>query len=197
MKNLLRYKWYVVGLLLVFGMVLVYTGMAGRILQRVHITLLKAGLIEPQEVVTAEFEPRELPDETATNFVLTDEKGQSIPLADFRGKPVFLNQWATWCAPCIAEMPGIQELYGRTGKEVHFLMVSRDRDFQKALDFKAEKGYEFPVYRVEGSMPGIFRSRTIPVTYLITSKGNQMYRYEGMREYNTEAFQDFLLGLGQ
>ncbi len=197
MKRLLKYKWLLAGLLVVLGFILVSTGMAGRILQGIHFRLLRAGIVEPREVAASEFEPRDLPIETAATFMLIDEDGRSVPLSGFKGKPVFMNQWATWCAPCIAEMPGIHKLYKRTGSDVHFLMVSRDRDFQKALDFKAQKGYEFPIYRVAGTMPDIFKSRTIPVTYLIGSGGNRMFRYEGMRDYDTEAFQDFLLGLTQ
>ena len=60
------------------------------------------------------------------DFTLPDLQGKPHKLSDYRGKWVLVNYWATWCAPCIAEMPGIHELYKQVHPQVGFVMINRD-----------------------------------------------------------------------
>ncbi|WP_332911878.1 TlpA disulfide reductase family protein [Algoriphagus boritolerans] len=99
---------------------------------------------------------------------LINSKGEKVSMEKFRGKVIFMNIWATWCPPCIAEMPGINKLYNDVNKEdVVFIMLSVDQNFQKAIDFNKNKGYDFEVYSVDGQMPQMYSSQSIPTTYVI------------------------------
>ncbi|SDM57278.1 Thiol-disulfide isomerase or thioredoxin [Catalinimonas alkaloidigena] len=118
--------------------------------------------------------------------------GPAASLQQWRGKTIFLNFWASWCPPCVAEMPDIQQLYETMGDEVVFVLVDLDEDRAKAERFLARKGYTFPVYRLAGSLPAAYASNSIPTTYVISPDGEIRWRHAGMAQYNTDQFQQFL-----
>ncbi|MFY0689990.1 MAG: TlpA family protein disulfide reductase [Cyclobacteriaceae bacterium] len=128
-------------------------------------------------------------------FDLVDENGATVPMETFKGQTVFLNIWATWCPPCIAEMPDINELYQALGEEVTFLIISVDDNPDKAIAFRNRKQFDFPVYFAKNGFPQVFHSRSIPTTYVISPDGSIVVDQKGMSKYNTEGFRSFLLSL--
>lgn len=125
---------------------------------------------------------------------LENQQGTRVGLKDYKGKVVLINFWATWCAPCLIEMPGINELYKQyKGEEdVVFLMISLDRNFDTAKTFLAEKGFDFDIYKVEGSIPQEFQSPGIPATFVLDREGKIAKKIIGASKYNTPAFKAFL-----
>ncbi len=124
---------------------------------------------------------------------LVNSKGETVAMEELRGKVIFLNIWATWCPPCIAEMPGINKLYKDIDKDkIAFIMLSVDQDFQKAVDYNNRKGYDFEVYEAAGGMPQIYLTQSIPTTYVIDANGNLVLTHMGMGDYNTKEFKEFL-----
>ncbi len=122
--------------------------------------------------------------------------GERTSLQEFEGKTIFLNFWATWCPPCIAEMPNIQALYEEVRSDsIQFVMVSLDEDPQKARDFIARKDYTMPVYFLAGRKPGVYNSTVVPTTYIISPGGKIVSERRGMANYHTSAFKEFLLSL--
>ena len=122
--------------------------------------------------------------------------GRPAHFEEFRGKTIFMNLWATWCPPCLAEMPYIQSLYDDLESEdVVFVMLSTDEDVDVVRQFIAAKGYTFPVYRVVGRMPDAYRSLTLPTTYVISPQGKLATVHVGMANYNTRGFKSFLRAL--
>ena len=87
-----------------------------------------------------------------------------------KGKVVLVNFWATWCPPCIAEMPSIQALYEDYGDKVTFLLVTSDGR-EKVLPFMEEHQYTLPVYNALSQAPQAFYTKTIPRTFLLDKKG--------------------------
>lgn len=84
---------------------------------------------------------------------LINSEGEKVNMNDFRGNVIFMNFWATWCPPCIAEMPGIHDLYREIkSEEVVFLMISLDDDFEKAKRFKEKKGFDFRDFSIRGEV---------------------------------------------
>ena len=132
------------------------------------------------------------------NFYLNDTLGAPVSLADYKGKTIFMNYWATWCPPCIAEMPNIQALYeemtrtAESKEQVVFMMVSLDEDPEKALAFIERKGYSMPVYFPRSRKPPIYDTSVVPTTYVINSDGYIVMKKRGMAQYNTQRFKDFL-----
>lgn len=128
------------------------------------------------------------------NMPLVTLEGESVNLSEFKGKVIFLNYWATWCPPCIAEMPNIQKLYEQYKDEsgIKFVMVSLDEDPQKAKEFLANREFTFGAYQLAGRRPEVFQSSIIPTTYIISRDGRLASKKRGMANYNTDAFKNFL-----
>jgi thiol-disulfide isomerase/thioredoxin len=116
----------------------------------------------------------------------TDMDGQEFKLADFQGKPVFLNFWATWCPPCIAEMPDIQDLYDKFGQQAVFILVS-DESPEVVQAFMSRKGFNMPVYRHRYAVPEVFASPTIPVTFILSADGRVVVRKTGAAKWNSSS----------
>lgn len=131
--------------------------------------------------------------EAPYNFSLQSLDGKRLDFADLKGKTVFLNLWATWCPPCIAEMPDIHKLYQTVDHDkVKFVMLSLDKDPQKAVKFIKRKGYGFPVYTQNGPLPNAYSSRSIPTTFVISPQGKIVVKHSGMAAYNTSKFKNLL-----
>ncbi|MGD1892774.1 MAG: TlpA family protein disulfide reductase [Cyclobacteriaceae bacterium] len=123
-----------------------------------------------------------------------DTTGAYINIADLRGQVLFINIWATWCPPCMAEMPEIAKLYNELGNEVAFLMLSVDKDRMKAKEWVAKQQYPVPVYFLEQLSPEL-AYEAIPTTWIIDQEGKIVFRHSGMAQYNTSDFRDFLRSL--
>lgn len=177
------------GLILAVGLVLYTTGLHTEVLGRLQQVVLWTGLMQPDtEVPVSHREAAEF------DMALISLEGERVNLADFRGKVIFLNYWATWCPPCIAEMPNIQELYEqyKNENEVAFVMVSMDEEVEKARDFLERKEFTFPVYRLAGSRPKSLQSTVLPTTIVIDKEENIVVKRRGMANYNTSEFKNFL-----
>lgn len=128
------------------------------------------------------------------HYKLRDRNGEEINMADMEDKVVFINFWATWCPPCIAEMPNINKLYQQYKEDdgVVFLMISLDQDFEKAKAFVDKRSLDFNIYEPRSRMPNEFQTQGIPVTYVLDKAGEIAYKHVGMGNYNTQKFKDFL-----
>lgn len=128
------------------------------------------------------------------NVHLVNADGEKVNMEQFKGKVIFINLWATWCPPCIAEMPGINRLYNDVKDEdIVFLMISLDDDFRKAVRFNERKGFSFDVYAADQPLPQMYYTQSIPTTFVINADGKLVMRHEGMADYSTDKFKEFLL----
>lgn len=84
--------------------------------------------------------------------------GEQISLADLADQPLFINIWATWCPPCIAELPYIEDLYEQYGKQVRFLLVSNE-DPEIVTAFTEKHGYQRSQFYIARYSPSDFRDR--------------------------------------
>lgn len=116
--------------------------------------------------------PREEP--VAPDFTVYDINGNAVKLSDYLGKPVVLNFWASWCAPCRMEMPDFNEKYLELSGEVHFLMVNvtsidTKEDAKKVI---ADNGYSFPVFfDPDAEAKDAYGVTAFPTTYFIDAEG--------------------------
>jgi peroxiredoxin len=138
----------------------------------------------------------------APDFTLKDLTGQAHHLADFRGKVVFLNVWATWCAPCRMEMPSMENLYRRLhGKDFVMLAVNEDEEGRAVQPFVNEMGLTFPVLiDPNGVVPPRYGVTGYPETFIIDRGGKIIQHTIGPEDWDSqEALQYFtqLLDQGQ
>ncbi|MGO3689897.1 MAG: TlpA family protein disulfide reductase [Psychroflexus halocasei] len=119
------------------------------------------------------------------NWVLMNEKGEDINFNQSKDKVVIINYWATWCAPCIAEMPSLQELYTEFKDDVDFYFVTND-DPQKVNTFIAKNDYNMPSYRQRSQAPQILQSSSLPTTYMISKKGEIIMKKIGSANWSSD-----------
>ena len=155
--------------------------------------VLATGLMNPEVEASHEGSSGSHHPDADFNLKLVSSEGERVSMEQFRGQVVFLNIWATWCPPCIAEMPGVNSLYNDVkDQDVVFIMLSVDEDFEKALRFRDRKGYDFEVYQVDGGIPRMYYTQTIPTTFVIDANGELVFTHTGMANYNTSEFRGFL-----
>ncbi|MEE2526008.1 TlpA disulfide reductase family protein [Hyphobacterium sp. HN65] len=118
-----------------------------------------------------------------------DPEGVERTLADFEGQVILVNYWATWCAPCIVEMPALDELQARYGgDDFQVVTISADRRIELAEQFFQENGLEnLPVYHDNSfAGPTSVGARGLPISILYSRRGVEMGRMPRDAEWNSE-----------
>lgn len=184
---------YLLSLILLFG---ILTGCNNTTAEEPIATTLQPPVTTPPVVP----EPNPvLPPATTTatsvlpSFKMINAGSQVIDLSQFKGKKVFVNLWATWCPPCRAEIPSIENLAAKTDKnKVEFVMLSLDDSFEKAKSFAVKKNMKLPVYYAAGELPQLFAVDGIPVTFIFNERGELIHQQVGNANYDTKEFLDML-----
>jgi thiol-disulfide isomerase/thioredoxin len=121
--------------------------------------------------------------------------GTPTTLGAYRGKVVFVNFWATWCGPCVAEMPSIQRLQEKMkDAPVQFLLVS-DESPATIEKFLKQKQWALQPFHGDGKPPSLFRTDGIPATFIVNPRGAVVYRHVGMAQWDADVVVRFLNGL--
>lgn len=189
-------------MLLLFG-VLYLTGLHTEAIGQVQRVLLATGVrnadIEPEQLAVPEQVRTADGRMAGAGFTMQDLEGRVVDFGQLRGKVIFLNIWATWCPPCLAEMSNIQALYEQVGSEkIAFVMLSVDqKGREKVQKFIRRKGYTFPVYLPKSPLPQEFTSEAIPTTFIISPAGKIVATQKGMAQYNTPEVREYLQKLAR
>ena len=125
----------------------------------------------------------------APDLLFEDGEGRPVRLSAFRGRPVLVNLWATWCGPCVVEMPSLDALDARAGDALEIVAISQDlggrqkvTDFFAAHHFQRLEPYLDPEMRL---MPALGLD-TLPTTILYDAEGREVWRMTGMAEWGDE-----------
>ncbi len=127
----------------------------------------------------------------APDFTVQDATGKEISFSEFKGKPVVVNFWASWCPPCKAEMPDFEKMYQEYSKKgVSFVMINMTDGSREtvatAQKFLQESRYTFPAYfDVKQSAAGVYGVSAIPDSVFIDKSGTIVNAYAGMIDANT------------
>ena len=123
-------------------------------------------------------------------FSFSDSKGKIITTADLKGKVVFINFWASWCPPCRAEMPSLNELYLklRNDNRFVFLFLNEDDDKAKAVKYIEDNHLDIPLHYATDNVPSEIFSGTLPTTVVLDKNGKVVLKHSGMAKYNSDGF---------
>ncbi len=177
------------GIILGVAGFLYLTGLYTEVIGGVQRIVLSTGLMKPN--ILSEDEQFD----ADYNFILHSFQGKDLYFSEFRGKTILLNLWASWCPPCRAEMPTIQNLYDEVKKDTNivFVLISLDDNKTKAEQFVNDKNFNLPFYFLEDGIPAVFSTSTIPTTFVISPGGKIISKETGMAKYDSDNFHDFLI----
>jgi thiol-disulfide isomerase/thioredoxin len=140
--------------------------------------------------LSGDFSPIAPPEQIATP-TFQDKMGQPVNLDSFKGKVVVLNFWATWCPPCIAEMPALDKLQSELGgADFAVVAVSTDRQgIKKSAPFYRRAGIKsLALYNDKrGDLLEAFHGKSLPITVLLDREGRIIGRMEGAADWDSAA----------
>ena len=133
---------------------------------------------------------RQFAGEPIPDFTFPDPDGKELSLAGLKGKPVLLNLWATWCAPCVVEMPTLDELAGDYAGKLRVVAVSQDmKGAQLVAPFFKEKGFAHLEPWLDAKSDLAFHfggGAVLPTTILYDTKGQEVWRMVGGYDWDSE-----------
>ncbi len=122
----------------------------------------------------------------APDFTAELIDGSTVTLSDFKGKPVIINFWATWCGPCVKEMPAFERLKENYGDEIGILAVNCGEDADTIKDFADANGYTFPIaLDEEYQVSMLYPTNSIPYTVVINGNGKVTHVSSGAVDADT------------
>jgi len=132
--------------------------------------------------------------EHAPDATFEDGQGREVRLSAFRGRPLLVNLWATWCGPCVVELPSLDGLAAREGDGLRILTISQDTDGgaasarQKVSDFFAAHRFSRLEPNLDSRMQlmGALHLDTLPTTILYNSQGEEVWRMTGMSDWQDQ-----------
>ncbi len=176
-----------IGIMISIMLIIYAAGWHTEVIGRIQQVFLKTGLFAPTELSKSAYKTLE------TDFELVDLKGNKLSLEELKGKIVFINFWASWCPPCVAEMPDINQLYNDyQGKDIAFILVNLDSDKEKMAKFLARKDFDFATYVPLSLVPNQLKSQSIPATFVLNREGQIILEHFGMASYDSDDFRFWL-----
>ena len=125
-------------------------------------------------------------DDKDWNLTFTDFLGNEKKLSSFNDKPLLVNFWATWCPPCVAELPSLQKLYDKYKDDAYFVFISNE-SVEIVDRFMADNEYSIPCYFGDDDASTLFVASVIPTTYLI-NKGHLIISKTGAANWDSRSF---------
>lgn len=176
-----------IGIMITIMLGIYAAGWHTEVIGRVQQVLLKTGLFTPNELARSAYKTLD------QDFQLVDLKGNKLSLEELKGKVVFINFWASWCPPCVAEMPDINQLYNDyQGKDIAFLLINLDTEKEKMTKFLDRKDFDFTTYVPLSVVPNQLKSQSIPATFVLNRDGQIILEHFGMASYNNDDFRFWL-----
>jgi peroxiredoxin len=129
----------------------------------------------------------------APNFELKDPAGKPLNVKDFRGKVVFLNFWATWCPPCIEEMPAMEKLHQELEKDgLVMLAVNFQEGPERVKEFFTQHNLTFtPLLDRDGKVTEQYQAWGLPVSVVINKRGQIAARATGSKDWHSDEARQF------
>ncbi len=117
---------------------------------------------------------------------ISNADGEKLDPGLLKGEVIFLNFWGTYCPPCIAEMPEIQNIYNDYKDKVRFILVSAE-PIEKVETFLASRNYDLPGYYGGRNMPEPFSVRSVPTTFIISEDGRIVLKKVGAADWDSKS----------
>lgn len=133
-------------------------------------------------------------DNIISRLQLFDLEGNPVDHQELKGKTIFLNFWATWCRPCIKEMPSIERAKAQLGEKGFVFLAASDEDIGKIIKFKDNNNYTFRFLQLKSDMAslGVY---SLPTTFLINENGEIVFNKAGALEWDDPVIIEKMINL--
>lgn len=133
-------------------------------------------------------------DRPAPEFEVQDRAGQVHRLSDFRGKVVLINFWATWCPPCLEEMPSMESLRKQMDEtRLQIIALSVDGSWEPVDTFLKQKSFGFGIYSdFEQKVAEVYGTHMVPETYIVDKQGVILCKVVGDRDWTEPSVVEYL-----
>lgn len=182
MQKFIKLHWQ--NILFIAFIVLLFTplGLPIRVVLIKTVSLVRTNIlpIEESNTVNIDFQRSEA-------YKLIDPQGNVIDVSRVKNKVLIINYWATWCPPCIAEMPSFQELYHKykNNRNYMFLFIAQDSP-ERVEKFIKKNDYDLPVYFERSPPPERLKSESLPTTYILNKRGEVVVHKTGALDWNSK-----------
>jgi thiol-disulfide isomerase/thioredoxin len=180
MSDFFRKHWFSIIFYGIIALVIFHPGAKSWLLKQVVSTgLLMANINKEKDNL-----------QIAGNFSFTDNSGHNTSISDLRGKVVFINFWASWCPPCRAEMPDLNNLYQKLKSDNRFvfLFMNEDEDKNKAVEYLRKNNFTLPLHFSLGNVPAEIYNGSLPTTVVLNKNGEIVLKHSGMAAYDSPGF---------
>ncbi len=140
------------------------------------------------------FPPPDIPLESQVNmdWIVKTIDGETLHMGEKSAdKILIINFWATWCPPCVAEMPSIEKLYLRFRDKVEFACISQE-PIDTMIKFRDKHKYNLPMYHIQTSPPFEFQTGSIPVTFIISKDKKMVLKHAGGADWGHEKVVNYI-----
>lgn len=185
-KTWIKKNWSTALLVLVFIVLLVNKDAKTWLMRQIASTGVLNSDIDTE---TKTQDQNDIP-ETIVDFKVRKEDGTEVNTANLKGKVVFINFWASWCPPCRAEFPSIQEFYEKykSNPDLVFLTVNLDDNPELGKIYLNDKNFTLPFIVPAEDIPTQYFSGSLPTSVVLDKKGQIQLHHQGMADYSKESF---------
>ena len=114
-----------------------------------------------------------------------DLDGNDVKISDYKGKRVLINFWATWCTPCLIEMPSMENAQEALKDENYVFLFATTDHIDKIKNFEKNNSYNFKFLKYNGTLDKL-NIYALPATFIYNSKGEMVKRIDGVTEWDAE-----------
>ena len=140
------------------------------------------GFVSCNDSAKTEKSPEKDKEKTALELKLHDLNDQPIDLKQYKGKTVFINFWATWCKPCLLEMPSIKTAQDVLSKEGVIFLLASNEMYDQITEFKKDNNYDFNYLRITNLEE--LNVNALPTTYIFNPKRELVFSESGYRKWD-------------
>ena len=123
-------------------------------------------------------------EKTVPKSTYEDIDGKPIELSDFKGKRILLSYWATWCKPCIEEMPSLVAAQKLLENENYIFLMASDQSMKKIKAFQEKKNFDLTFVKFNGALASE-KINALPATFIYNEKGEKVDRIDGATAWNS------------
>ena len=119
------------------------------------------------------------------NVMFTTLDGKEVKIGDYKGKRILLNLWATWCGPCVKEMPSLNRAYGELKDDNYVFLLASNEKIKQITGFSQRTNYDFQFVKADDKFRP-FNIEVIPTTFVFDTAGNLAMTLTGSMEWDEE-----------